>query len=158
MGQAIGQTSRHQPAVVFDGSNYHMVFSANDDSNRILYVTSSDGLNWTDPGIPTNETSGAAPALALYQIPSLTGGPPNPNNIVLVFVANDSSDRVLYVTLDLNVDVNDRAWRDRGQVGGETGHAVFALNTGQGTRTSVTVYFTSNDPTNRLLEHQFMPT
>src|ERR1700693_5444162 len=98
MGQEIGQTSQHQPAAVFDGSTYHMVFSSNDNTNRVLYVTSSDGLNdWTggpDPG----QTTGAAPALALFQPPSFQG-PPNPNLLVLVFVSNDPTDRILYSVL-----------------------------------------------------------
>jgi hypothetical protein len=151
MGQEIGQTSRRQPAVVFDGSIYHMVFSANDDSNRILYVTSSDGLNnWTlGPG--TGQTSGAAPALALYQQPQLIGG--NVNFLVLVFVANDSSRRVLYSKL--NLTENPRTWSFGGQVGGESAQGVFAL--GVTSPFAVNVYFTANDSSNRLLEHQFTP-
>ena len=158
MGQEIGQTSRNQPAVVFDGSGYHMVFSSNDDTNSILYVTSPDGENnWTlGPG--TGQTSGAAPALALYQVPSLTGGPPIKNLLVLVFIANDPSNRVLFSILDLNENANTRGWRFEGQVGGESAHGVFALATQSETSTpSVTVYFTSNNSTNRLLEHQLQP-
>jgi hypothetical protein len=63
MGQEIGQESRHQPAVFWDGSLLHMVFSSNGGDNRILYATSPDGLKWT-PGPDTGQTSGAAPALA----------------------------------------------------------------------------------------------
>ena len=156
MAQQVGQnTSRHQPAVVFDGQTYHMVFSANDNSNRILYITSSDGLNWTN-GPNTNETSGAAPALVLYQQPALSGGFTK-NYIVLVFVANDSSHRVLYATLNLTDPVGERAWIDRGQVGGESAQAVFALTTGVGLGLQINVYFESNDSSNRLLETQFIP-
>lgn len=157
MGQEIGQTSRHQPAVVFDGSGYHMVFSSNDNTNRILYVISSDGENNWTLGPDTGQTSGAAPALALCQVPSLTGGPPSRNLLVLVFVSNDPTDRVLYSILDLNEDPSTRGWRFQGQVGGESAHGVFALATPQTSEGSVTVYFTSNDSTNRLLEHLLIP-
>ena len=59
MGREIGQESRHQPAVLWDGSLLHMVFSSNGGDNRILYATSPDGLKWT-PGSDTGQTSGAA--------------------------------------------------------------------------------------------------
>jgi hypothetical protein len=155
MGQEIGQTSQHQPAVVFDGSGYHMVFLSNDDTNRIIYVTSPDGENNWTLGPDTGQTSGAAPAVAVYQLPSLTGGPLNKNLLVLVFIANDPSNRVLFSILDLSENPNNRGWRFEGQVGGESAHGVFALATQSGTSNpSVTVYFTSNDSTNRLLEHQ----
>jgi hypothetical protein len=65
MAQEIGQSSRHQPAVVFDGIFYHMVFSADDDSNRSLYAISLDGGSSWSLGPDTNQTSGAAPALSM---------------------------------------------------------------------------------------------
>jgi hypothetical protein len=152
MGQEIGQESRHQPAVVWDGSLLHMVFSSNDNDNRILYATSPDGLTWTLWG-DTGQTSGAAPALVLCQW-ARPGepGPDNFNLLVLVFVANDPSNRILYAILDLNDDPNLRAWKYVGQVGEESAQAVFALG-----GISVIVYFTANDPSNRLLWHTFDP-
>ena len=67
MGQEIGQSSRHQPAVVRDGSLFHMAFSANDNTNRNLYAISPDGLSWT-LGADTGQTSGAAPVLTVSQL------------------------------------------------------------------------------------------
>jgi len=66
MGQEIGQSSPFPPAVVYDvfSSLFHMVFRANDNSNRILYATSPDNQNWT-LGPDTGQTSGAAPALVV---------------------------------------------------------------------------------------------
>jgi hypothetical protein len=92
MAQEIGQTSRHQPAVVYDEvtGTFHMVFSANDDSNRIFYATSDIYQGAWRLGPEPGQSTGAAPALALYQTPV---GINNVNNnlLVLVFVANDPS-------------------------------------------------------------------
>jgi hypothetical protein len=163
MGQPTGQTSKHQPAVVYDGQfqTYHMVFSADDSSNRIIYATSSDGLNnWTLGQQQPGQSTGSAPALALHQFPAFGGGF-STNLLVLVFVANDSSNRVLYSTLNLqdqHNDPNNTGWSFQGQLGDESAHGVFALGfTQQPTNPSVTVYFTSNDPSNSLLEHNFIP-
>jgi hypothetical protein len=150
MGQEIGQSSRHQPAVVWDGSLFHMAFSANDDTNRILYATSPDGLSWT-LGADTGQTSSAAPALTVSQ-------PINPrfnwHLLVLVFVANDPSNRILFSVLDLTENPVTRGWRYVGQVGGESAQAVSALG---GSFFDVKCYFTANDSSNRLLLHSFVP-
>ena len=83
MGREIGQESRHQPAVLWDGSLLHMVFSSNGGDNRILYATSPDGLKWT-PGSDTGQTSGAARPSPIHE-----GGLGTEwNLLVLVFVAN----------------------------------------------------------------------
>ncbi len=63
----VGQTSRHQPAVVHGELTdmFYMVFSANDDSNRIYYATTQiyEFLWQLGPG--PGQSTGAAPALAL---------------------------------------------------------------------------------------------
>jgi hypothetical protein len=111
-----------------------------------------NGQNWTLVG-DTGQTSGAAPALALSlhgsDVPRL-----NWNLLVLVFVANDPSNRILYSILDLNDDPNTRGWRYVGQVGGESAQAVSTL---VGPAPEVVVYFTANDPSNRILVHSFVP-
>jgi hypothetical protein len=133
-----------------------MVFAANDSSNLIHYATSPDGQKWTDRGWIGGQSTSQAPALALYQVPSLTGGKPT-NVLVCVFVSNDSSNRVLYVILNLPSD-QVPGWEFQGQVGGESANEVFALATGTpGPGRQVTVYFTANDASNRILEHQFAP-
>jgi len=152
MAQEIHQRSRHHPTVVFDGSLYHMVFSVNDDSNRILYVTSLDGENAWTLGPDPEQTTFAAPALVLSRAPSR-----QPNLLVLVFVANDDSGRILYATLDLNENPDNRGWRFRGQVGGESAQDVFALATGHISDRSITVYFQEKNRNNRLLELEFTP-
>ena len=151
MGQEIGQSSPFPPAVGYDvfSSLFHMVFRANDNSNRILYATSPDGQNWT-LGPDTGQTSGAAPALVVSQ-----GDVEHWLLLLLVFVANDPSNRILYSILDLLDDPNTRGWRYIGQLGGESAQGVSCLGLrGPG---EVTVYFTANDPSNRLLEHTFIP-
>jgi hypothetical protein len=154
MAREIGQFSWHQPAVVFDGTLFHMVFTANDDSNRILYATSLDGnreFNFL-LGPDTNQTSGAAPALSIYQ-------PPPPwrpvKLLVLVFVANDPSNRILYSILDLNEDPNTRGWRYGGQVGNESAQAVSTAVDPAGFATSV--FFIANDSSDRILQTGFTP-
>jgi hypothetical protein len=156
MGAEIdGQTSSHQPAIVYDGFGmYHMLFVANDPSNRLLYATSSDGQNWSFVGQVGGESTGSAPAIALSQIPSFEG-PWDQNYLVAIYVANDPSNRILYAILNLNDNPTSRGWRPEGQVGGESAHGVFALV--QERSATVNVYFTANDDTNRLLEAQFTP-
>jgi hypothetical protein len=65
---------------------------------------------------------------------------------------------VLNAILDLNADKKTRAWDYKGQIGGESANEVFALATGTpGPSRRVTVYFTANDSSDRILEHQFIP-
>ena len=158
MGSYIGETSVHAPAVVFDevfGTGYHMLLQANDRSNSIIYATSEDGQNWADRGWIGGQTSPKAPALALYQKQTLTEPPANV--LVCVFVADDPSNRMLYATLNLPSD-KVPGWEFQGQVGGESANEVFALPTGTpAPGRQITVYFTSNDASNRILEHQFVP-
>jgi hypothetical protein len=155
MGAEIGQTSQYEPAVIYDGvSLYHMLFCSEDSSNRLLYAASPDGQNWNYIGQVGGETTGSSPAITLSQEPSFEG-PPNPNLLVAVYVANDPSKRILYAILDLNDDPNTRGWRYGGQVDGESAHWVFAL--AQQGSTTVNLYFLSNDNTNRILEVQFKP-
>jgi hypothetical protein len=166
MGQEIGQESRHQPSVVQnEGNEYHMVFSSNGDDNRILYATSPDGENNWTLGPDPQQTSGAAPALITYVVVTFGVGLPGEatittNLLVLVFIANDPSKRILCSILDLLEDPNLRGWRYLGQVGGESAHAVTVCSNWNRETLSddaVTVYFTANDSSNRILEHKFIP-
>jgi hypothetical protein len=148
-----GQTSQDHPAVVYDGNGlWHMLFRAQDSSNRLLYATSSDGQSWGFVGQVSGESTGSAPAIALSQGPTPTGFQ---NYVVAIYVANDSSNRILYSILNLEEDVNTRNWRPEGQIGGESAQQVFAA--GQPGSTAVNVYFLANDSSDRLLEHQFTP-
>lgn len=153
MAVEIGQTSQFQPAVIFDGlGTFHMLFVSQDSSNRLLYVTSGDGENWTE-GPPTGQTTHSAPAIALYQ-GETSSGPPNPNLLVAVFIANDPSNRILFSALNLNDIGGTASWNFVGQVPGESAHGVYAWGT-KGELPQVTVYFLANDDTGRLLERSF---
>jgi hypothetical protein len=162
----IGQNSPNQPAVVWEeggeGPSYHMVFTSNDGTNKILYATSSDGLtNWT-LGPDTGQISSAAPALTQYIVFTEGGGlnPPTitTNLLVLVFVATDSSNLIQYAILDLTENPNYRAWRFGGSLGREIfARAVTVYPTFPGGDPLLTVYFTSNDATNTLAEYSFIP-
>jgi hypothetical protein len=155
MGEETGQSSPYPPTVVLDphSSRYHMVFSANDPSNRVLYYRSDDGKTW-EPGPDPGQTTSAGPALSISFAKHTDGT--FRNWLILVFVSNDPSKRILYSTLDLKEDPNVVGWRFKGQVGRESAQGVFALATNP-REPWITVYFTSNDPSNRLLESQFIP-
>jgi hypothetical protein len=161
MATWIGQFSRHQPAVVYDGSGtLHMVFAANDDSNRILYRTSNFSIDEWILGPEPGQSTSAAPALALFQGPSLYNAPPL-NLLVLVFIANDPSNRILFSILDLNVPLELRAWRFQGGVDEESAQAVsvtVAPVEPQEPIPVLNIYFTSNDPSNRILHTRIFPT
>jgi len=153
MGASVGQTSQYEPAVIYDGvSMYHMIFCSQDSSNRLLYCNSKDGENWNYVGQIAGDTTGSSPAIALSQSPSFSG-PPNPNFLVAIYRANDPSNRILYSTLNIN-DMY-AGWVDGGQVGNESAKWISALAR-QGQR-AVTLYYLSNDPSNRILWTQFTP-
>jgi hypothetical protein len=154
MATEIGETSKAQPAAVFDllGQEEHLLFVSKDTSNRLLYATSTDGgLSWA-LGPNTGQKTPAAPAIALVQQPLPEVGAV-PNLLVAVFRANDPSNRILYSVLDLNVSPALRTWRFRGQVGGESARSVYAV----GGTTEVSVFFLANDTTGRLLSVRFTP-
>ncbi len=160
MGAFIGQTSQFQPAVVYDGlGTFHMLFVSQDPSNRLLYATSPDGENWTG-GPDTGQTTHSAPAIALYQVPSLTEpGQFTANLLVAVLIANDPSNRILYSILELDEfykNPKDVGWRSKPQVGTESAHGVYAWSI-PGPSPRVNLYFLANDDTGRLLQQSFNP-
>jgi len=162
MGAYFGQTSQFQPAVIHDGrDHYHMLFVSQDSSNRLLWITSKDGQNWTGPSGDTHQTTHSAPAIALY--PAVEGT--NPNLLVAILIANDPSNRILYSTLDLdefyedlnsNPPRNFAGWVSQPQVGTESAHAVYAWSV-PGPPARVNLYFLANDNTGRLLQQSFNP-
>jgi DeoR/GlpR family transcriptional regulator of sugar metabolism len=83
-----------------------------------------------------------------------------------LFVATNSNNIIQYAMLDLNEDPNYRAWRFGGSLHRNFGQAVsvyprffenFQPNTATIGTGGLTVYFTSDDPSNRLLETFFVP-
>jgi hypothetical protein len=154
-----------------------MVFTSNDGTNSILYATSPDGYtNWTLGPAP-GQTSGAAPALAQYFV--TTGKAAGfgdewtwtitTNLLVLVFVATNLNNIIQYAMLDLSENPNYRGWRFGGSLWRNFGQAVsvspqffenaqaFPTETLTLGTQSLTVYFTSDDPSNSLLETSFVP-
>jgi hypothetical protein len=152
MSTEIGQTSKAGPAAAYDPFGmWHLLFVSKDASNRLLYVTSTDGgLTWAI-GPSTGQKTPTAPAIAVVTQPLPAGNPSN--LLVAVFRANDPSNRLLYSVLDLDQPPDLRAWRFVGQVGRESARAVYAV----GGTTDVTVFFLANDNTGRLLSAQFTP-
>lgn len=67
----------------------------------------------------------------------------------MVFIANDPSNRILYTWR--NLDDADIHFVDAQPVPDESARAVSALGSGN----SVTAFFLSNDPSNRLLQAGF---
>jgi len=159
MGDYFGQTSQFQPAVIFDGREYyHMLFVSQDSSNRLLWITSKDGQNWDGPFHDTGQTTHSAPAIALY--PAVDG---NPNLLVAILIANDSSNRILYSTLDLDEyyrtlsgNKTQAGWVSQPQVGTESAHAIYAWSV-PGLSPQVNLYYLANDNTSRLLQQSFNP-
>ena len=157
MGAETGQSSNLAPAVVFDNvSHFHMMFRANDSSNRLIYVTSTDRKNWSlavpQPG---GESTSSSPALALAQSPNLIGGGLSQNKLVAVYIANDSTQRLLFVTRDLTEP--NAGWDLPGrEIPNESAHWVSAL-TNNGPSATVSLYYIAEDPSFRILETQFTP-
>jgi len=152
MAHETGQFSWHHPAVVFEETFGGFGIWSSQPTTIVtgFFMLTSLGRDDWSLGPDTNQTSGAAPALSIYQSQQ-----PKLNLLVLVFVANDPSNRILYSILDLNEDPNTRGWRYVGQVGNESAQAVFTPNLPPNFIT--VVYFTANDSSDRLLNTGFIP-
>jgi hypothetical protein len=170
MSTYIGQTSQFQPAVVLDlySDNslgfFHMLFVSRDSSNRLLHTFSpgfgaDEGTVWEPLPSDTGQTTHSAPALVIYRNFDGEAGI-TANFLVAVFIADDSSNRLLYSTLDLNKWAADQstAWSAAQQVPGESAREVYACaTTGEpgAPGAAVYVYFLANDDTSRILVASF---
>jgi hypothetical protein len=169
MSTPIGQTSQFQPAVILDsGGNggigmSHMLFVSADKSNRLLHTFSAQepagssvGQKWESQPINTLQTTHSAPAVALYQTPA-------EDLLVAVFIANDSTNRILWSALDLRLFYakGDAPWSPSTALTGESARAIYACGTigatPSGESPLVNVYFLANDDTGRLLVAPFVP-
>ena len=81
------ESSKRSPAMAFASSGpqgFTLGFVANDASNQLLVSHSADGVTWK-PNTPVqNQSSKAAPALAVFE-----------NKLWIAFVANDASNQLL---------------------------------------------------------------
>jgi hypothetical protein len=170
MGVFTNKGSDLAPAVVFDNNKFgnpplfHMLYKLENDeggNNDLLYVTSSDGQNWNNVDLkqqPSGQSTSAAPAVALYLTDTKEGETPERFALVCIYVANDSSKRLLYTTLDLLAPVDQRGWTAGVQVGGETAQWVSTPANSPGLSNDVVrVYFISKDKSNRIMETTFKP-
>lgn len=135
MAFEIGQSSNVAPSVTFwssqgDGS-FYMAFKSLDGSNRLLMTSSDNGVrdSW-DSETDTGQSTSSAPALVVVS-----------DHLVVVFVSNDASNRILYGVF------NNRLQLEFVKETGESAQAVTAFGVGD----SLLIYFVSNDNTDRLL-------
>jgi hypothetical protein len=154
MAFEIGQESDEKASVVFfpNGGKglFVMAFRSLDATNRLLVTTSANGdhNSWSRE-TDTGQTTSTSPALAVVG-----------NRLVLAFVSNDASDRILFGVLE-NFQLRDV--REKGETGqgvfdniqlqnvrdtSETGQRVTAISRDDN---SFFIYFQSNDTTGRIL-------
>ena len=169
MSAPIGQTSKFQPAVILDsggdggGGMSHMLFVSADPSNRLLYTTSaqtrtgdSADQKWDPDPIDTHQATHSAPGIAFYQTPTQS-------LLIAVFIANDSSNRILWSAMDLPTfyDGKGADWTPAAALEGESARALYACGTigvtPPGEVPLVVVYFLANNDSGRLLSAGFIP-
>jgi hypothetical protein len=166
MGVYTLQSSDLAVAVAFDNNKFgspplfHMVYKVQ-ESNDLIYVTSSDGQKWNFEDLkqqPSGQSSSAAPALAIYMTDTKEGETPEEFCLVCIYVANDSTKKLLYTTLNLLAPPNQRGWTAGVQVGGESAQWVSTPANSPGLSTDIVrVYFISKDNSDRIMETTFKP-
>ena len=85
--QVGNESSKRSPAISFVSSGpqgFTLGFVANDASNQLLVSHSADGQSWSPNTQVQNQSSKAAPALAVFE-----------NKLWIAFVANDASNQLL---------------------------------------------------------------
>ena len=128
----LNESSAFPPGVVYDGTTFHMVWVANNDSRDLLYATSQDGIKW-DPGPSIGEKSVAAPALGVFKEKFL----------IVAFVANNPTRQVLYSTLHTDEGNWSHNYNSNESAKGGVTMAVG--------KDKVNIYFVANNETNELL-------
>ena len=105
------ESSKQSPAMAFASSGpqgFTLGFVANDASNQLLVSHSADGVTWKPNTAVQNQSSKAAPALAVFE-----------NKLWIAFVANDASNQLLVsssadgVTWKPNTPVQNQSRRQR---------------------------------------------
>jgi hypothetical protein len=126
------------------------------DLSAQIRTGDSADQKWDPDPIETGQSTHSAPGIAFYQTPTQ-------NLLVAVFIANDSSSRILWSAMDLPTFYAGKgaAWSPATALEGESARELFACGT-IGVTTAgevplVNVYFLANDDSGRLLTVGFIP-
>ena len=129
--QILGTSTTSGPALAFYKDSFYLAFKANDASNHLMLMNSSDGAGWDNPYPILKESTSAGPALATYK-----------DSLYVAFKANDDSN-------SLHISKYDGAlWHASYQIPGCFTSAGPALAIYRG---SFCLAFKANDDTNRLM-------
>src|SRR5215467_15749926 len=133
--QVGSESSKRPPAISFISSGpqgFTLGFVANDASNQLLVSHSADGQSWS-PNTPVqNQSSKAAPALAVF------GG-----KLWIAFVANNASNQLL-----VSSSADGVTWKPSTQVQNQSSKAAPALAVFEN---KLWIAFVASDASNQLL-------
>ena len=133
--QVGNESSKRAPAISFVSSGpqgFTLGFVANDATNQLLISRSADGQSWGPSTQVQNQSSKAAPALAVFE-----------NKLWIAFVANDASNRLL-----ISNSADGQSWSPSTQVQNQSSKAAPALAVFEN---SLWIAFVANDASNQLL-------
>ena len=133
--QVGNESSTRAPAISFVSSGpqgFTLGFVANDASNQLLVSHSADGQSWSPSTQVQNQSSKAAPALAVFD-----------NRLWIAFVANDASNQLL-----VSHSAGGKNWSPSTQVQNQSSKAAPALAVFDN---RLWIAFVANDASNQLL-------
>jgi hypothetical protein len=120
---------------------FHLVFQSEHSGNHLLYKNSSDGIHWNPLQRIGEESTKTSPAIAVAN-----------NKLVIVFISNDSSNRILYCVHRSGKYDAGSEWEPSRETG-ELGRGVTAVGLGN----KLFIYFLCNDSRNLLLGTTIIP-
>jgi len=129
------ESSKRPPAISFASSGpqgFTLGFVANDASNQLLVSHSDNGQSWKPNTSVQNQSSKAAPALAVFK-----------NKLWIAFVANDAGNQLLVSRSDDGV-----TWQPSKKVQNQSSKAAPALAVFDN---KLWIAFVANDSSNNLL-------
>ena len=133
--QVANESSKRAPAISFASSGpqgFTLGFVANDASSQLLVSHSADGKTWSPNTQVQNQSSKAAPALAVFD-----------NKLWMAFVANDTSSQLL-----VSHSGDGQSWSPSTQVQKQSSKAAPALAVFDN---KLWIAFVANDTSNQLL-------
>ena len=133
--QVGNESSKRAPAISFISSGpqgFTLGFVANDASNQLLVSHSADGKTWSPNTQVQNQSSKAAPALAVFE-----------NKLWIAFIANDASNQLL-----VSHSADGKTWSPSTQVQNQSSKAAPALAVFDN---RLWIAFVANDASNKLL-------
>jgi hypothetical protein len=133
--QVGNESSKRAPAISFVSSGpqgFTLGFVANDTSNQLFISRSPDGQSWGPNTQVQNQSSKAAPALAVFE-----------NKLWIAFVANDATNQLL-----LSHSAGGKNWSPSTQVQNQSSKAAPVLAVFDN---RLWIAFVANDATNQLL-------